>query len=159
MQKFCPGQAFGSVDEMKTAFRACQVPMSENDAGLPGSEECRSLLRDLTGGDDESKYGTIFKQISDSGNAASNISIFPYYRALSKQVHWFCVSRKASQHRLTIKSVKAKIADIDRQLWKSELTEQAFSVYDDFLTLSESIKNGEIHDLKKFIKEANEHVH
>lgn len=84
MSKFCPGQAFGSVDEMKTAFRACQVPMGETDAGLPGSDECRSLLKDLTGGDDESKYGSIFKGICDSGSAAANISIFPYYRALSK---------------------------------------------------------------------------
>jgi hypothetical protein len=58
--------------------------MSDADAGLPGSDECRSYLRDLTGGDDETKYGTIFSAICKTEQAASNLSIFPYYRALSK---------------------------------------------------------------------------
>jgi len=143
MKKFCPGASFDNVDAMKTSFRACPEPKDDSD--IVNSEECRKMLADLMGGEDESKYGRIFASIAQAD--ASNVPIFPYYRALSRQVHWFMVCRKANQHAKTIKAVKDDIAEKDRQLWKAELKQQAYSVYDDMLYSAEEIKNNEVAQL------------
>lgn len=87
------------------------------------------MIKALTGGDDEKKYGPIFAELADKNKAHTNQHIFPYYRALSKQVHWFMVSRKAQNHRDTIKTCEEDIAEKDRLLWKAMLKQQAYSVY------------------------------
>lgn len=74
------------------------------------------------------------------------------------------VCRKANQHAKTIKMVKDDIAEKDRQLWKAELKQQAYSVYDDMLYSAEEITNNEVAQLKtlcnipkRFILEQDKH--
>jgi len=100
MEAFCPDTKFSgtSVDFMKTKFRACPAPQTDSD--FINSDKVREFLEALKGGDDEAKYGPIFKAIAQKD--ASMVCIFPFYRALSKQVHWFLVSRKALQHKNAI---------------------------------------------------------
>jgi len=129
------------VDVMKTAFRACPVPLTQQDQVK--SDRCREMLKALTVGDDEKHYGAIFKVLANKDNAAENQHIFPYYRALSKQVHWFMVSRKAQNHRDTIKTAKEDIAEKDRMLWKAMLKQQAFEVCKDFEAMAVDIENFE----------------
>jgi len=52
-----------NVDVIKTAFRACPAPLTQEDQVK--SERCREMLKALTGGDDETKYGPIFKELAN----------------------------------------------------------------------------------------------
>jgi len=49
------------------------------------------------------------------------VSNFPYYRALSKQVHWFMMCRKVMVHKKEIDLAAVAIAKHDRDLWTAEL--------------------------------------
>ena len=49
------------------------------------------------------------------------MSNFPYYRALSKQVHWFMMCRKVMVHKKEIDLAAVAIAKHDRDLWTAEL--------------------------------------
>jgi len=53
------------------------------------------------------------------------------------------VSRKAQNHRDTIKTAKEDIAEKDRMLWKAMLKQQAFEVCKDFEAMAVDIENFE----------------
>jgi hypothetical protein len=68
------------------------------------------------------------------------------------------VSRKAAQHRKHIKAVKEAIASQDRALWKAELTQQAYEVFDDLLYVTDDIKENEIKGLSNFLDHSHAHI-
>lgn len=124
MNSFCPGSNFEkeSVDFMKTKFRACPAPKTDDD--VINSDKCREYLKSLKGGEsDKDNLGDIFKAIINENNTHNLLCIFPYYRAISKQVHWFMVARKALVHTNAMIKARRDIADLDRQLWKAELNQ------------------------------------
>lgn len=100
---------------MKTAFRACSDTISESKIS---NDTMRKMLSELKGGDDKKQWGPIFKALSSEVDSElmQNVNYFPYYKALSKQAHWFMVSRKAVNHRKTIERCANEIANNDRAL-------------------------------------------
>lgn len=75
------------------------------------------MLEELMGGEDGEKCGMRFSSIV----TGKNVHNFPYYRALSKQVHWFMMCRKVMVHKKEIEKANEAIAKHDRDLWTAEL--------------------------------------